>query len=578
MRTLLYGGTVVNVFTDTLEKASVLIENDRIIGVGDYTKADIDITAGDSFEDVSGKFICPGFIDGHIHIESTMLTPANLARVSLPRGTTSIVADPHEIANVCGTDGIKYMLAMSDGIPQNVFIMLPSCVPATPFDEPGATLEAGSLRQFYDRHRVLGLAEMMDYPGVIKDEEQVHEKIKDAFDNNKVVDGHAPMVTGRDLDKYISSGISSDHECTSIEEALEKLSKGQWLMIREGTAARNLQALLPLFEEPYNRRCLLVTDDKHPTDIINDGHIDWIIREAVEAGKSPIVAIRMASLHAAERFGILQRGAVAPGFIADVLVLDDLEKVKVRDVYTNGNKVVDNGKVIDFEDPEVASHTMKAVLNSFYMDEITEEKFRIPMPLDENGKSKASAVARVIGIVPGELLTEELHLEINDIDKESNGIDLDRDILKLAVLERHMDTGHAGLGYIKGIGIKRGAIAASVSHDSHNLIVIGTNDKDMAVAAERVRKLRGGMVAVDDGEIIAEMQLEIAGLMTTADAKTLGEQNLNVRKAANNLGAPEHLEPFMNMAFVSLPVIPDLKMSTQGLVNVNKQERVDLFL
>ncbi len=578
MRTLLYGGTVVNVFTDTLEKASVLIENDRIIGVGDYTKADIDISAGDSFEDVSGKFICPGFIDGHIHIESTMLTPANLARVSLPRGTTSIVADPHEIANVCGTDGIKYMLAMSDGIPQNVFIMLPSCVPATPFDEPGATLEAGSLRQFYDRHRVLGLAEMMDYPGVIKDEEQVHEKIKDAFDNNKVVDGHAPMVTGRDLDKYISSGISSDHECTSIEEALEKLSKGQWLMIREGTAARNLQALLPLFEEPYNRRCLLVTDDKHPTDIINDGHIDWIIREAVEAGKSPIVAIRMASLHAAERFGILQRGAVAPGFIADVLVLDDLEKVKVRDVYTNGNKVVDNGKVIDFEDPEVASHTMKAVLNSFYMDEITEEKFRIPMPLDENGKSKASAVARVIGIVPGELLTEELHLEINDIDKESNGIDLDRDILKLAVLERHMDTGHAGLGYIKGIGIQRGAIAASVSHDSHNLIVIGTNDKDMAVAAERVRKLRGGMVAVDDGEIIAEMQLEIAGLMTTADAKTLGEQNLNVRKAANNLGAPEHLEPFMNMAFVSLPVIPDLKMSTQGLVNVNKQERVDLFL
>ena len=578
MRTLLYGGTVVNVFTDTLEKASVLIENDRIIGVGDYTKADVDISAGDSFEDVSGKFICPGFIDGHIHIESTMLTPANLARVSLPRGTTSIVADPHEIANVCGTDGIKYMLAMSDGIPQNVFIMLPSCVPATPFDEPGATLEAGSLRQFYDRHRVLGLAEMMDYPGVIKDEEQVHEKIKDAFDNNKVVDGHAPMVTGRDLDKYISSGISSDHECTSIEEALEKLSKGQWLMIREGTAARNLQALLPLFEEPYNRRCLLVTDDKHPTDIINDGHIDWIIREAVEAGKSPIVAIRMASLHAAERFGILQRGAVAPGFIADVLVLDDLEKVKVRDVYTNGNKVVDNGKVIDFEDPEVASHTMKAVLNSFYMDEITEEKFRIPMPLDENGKSKASAVARVIGIVPGELLTEELHLEINDIDKESNGIDLDRDILKLAVLERHMDTGHAGLGYIKGIGIKRGAIAASVSHDSHNLIVIGTNDKDMAVAAERVRKLRGGMVAVDDGEIIAEMQLEIAGLMTTADAKTLGEQNLNVRKAANNLGAPEHLEPFMNMAFVSLPVIPDLKMSTQGLVNVNKQERVDLFL
>ncbi len=578
MRTLLYGGTVVNVFTDALEKAAVLIEDDKIIGVGDYTKEDINLEEGDRFEDVSGKFICPGFIDGHIHIESTMLTPANLARVSLPRGTTSIVADPHEIANVCGTDGIKYMLAMSDGIPQNVFLMLPSCVPATPFDESGATLEAGSLKQFYDRHRVLGLAEMMDYPGVIKDAEKVHEKIKDAFDNNRVVDGHAPLVSGKDLDKYIRSGVSSDHECTSFEEALEKLSKGQWLMIREGTAARNLKALLPLFEEPYNRRCLLVTDDKHPTDIINDGHIDWIIREAIEAGKSPITAIRMATLNAAERFRILLRGAVAPGYIADVLVLDDLETVKVRDVYTFGNKVVDNGKVIDFKDPEVASHTMKAVLNSFYMDEVTEEKFRIPMPLDENGKSKASATARVIGIVPGELLTEDLHLEINDIDKESNGIDIERDILKLAVLERHMDTGHAGLGYIKGIGIKHGAIAASVSHDSHNLIVIGTNDKDMAVAAERVRKLRGGMVAADNGEIIAEMQLEIAGLMTTADAKTLGEQNLKVRKAANSLGAPENVEPFMNMGFVSLPVIPKLKMSTQGLVDVNKQERVELFL
>ena len=578
MRTLLYGGSVVNVFTDTLDKVNVLIEDKKIIGVGDYTKEDIDIASGDKFEDVTGKFICPGFIDGHIHIESTMLTPANLARVSLPRGTTTIVADPHEIANVCGTDGIKYMLAKSEGIPQKVFFMLPSCVPATPFDESGAMLGAESLQRFYDRKRVLGLAEMMNYPGVIDDDPEVVQKMKDAFDNNKVVDGHAPMVTGKDLDKYISEGVSSDHECTTLHEALERIKKGQWLMIREGTAARNLEALLPLFEEPYNRRCCLVTDDKHPTDIVNDGHIDFIIREAVAAGKSPLVAIRMASLQAAQRFGILARGAIAPGFIADVLVLDDLDEVKVKDVYTLGNKVVDNGKIIDFEEPEVASHTLKAILNSFYMDEVTADKFHIDMPKDEHGEDKTSATARVIGVIAGQLLTSSLEIEIKDLDKPSNGIDIERDILKLAVIERHMHTGHIGLGYINGIGLKRGAIAASVSHDSHNLIVIGTNDEDMAVAAERVRKLRGGSVVVDNGEVIAEMQLEIAGLMTTVDAETLGEQNMKVRMAAHSLGAPDNVEPFMNMAFVSLPVIPSLKMSTQGLIDVESQERVDLFI
>ena len=560
MKKLLYGGTVINVFTDEIEKANVLIKDGKIIGVGQYTPDEADVV-----EDVTGKYICPGFIDGHIHIESTMLTPTELAKLCLPHGTTAIVADPHEIANVCGVKGIEYMLEASSGIPMNVYFMLPSCVPATPFDESGADLYSEDIKPLYDNPRVVGLAEMMNYPGVLLGDKSVGAKINDAVKLGKTVDGHAPFLSGKDLDKYVSAGISSDHECSDIAEALEKIKKGQKVMIRQGTAARNLVDLLPLFEEPYNRRCLLVTDDRHPADLMNEGHIDNIIRLAVKNGKSPVTAIRMASLQAAEHFGIRYVGAVAPGYRADLLILNDLDTVDIEDVYSGGEKVVYHKETVKFNAPVVREELQKTVLNSFHMKELSLSDFHI----EEKGER-----CRVIEIIPGQLITKEKIAEINW--EENNGIDTGRDILKLAVIERHKNTGHIGLGFISGIGMKSGAIASSVSHDSHNIIVIGTNDNDMVIAANYIRQF-GGNVVVENGKIIAQMSLPIAGLMTDLSGEEIAKANEKVRKTVYNFGVPEEIEPFMNMAFVSLSVIPSIKMTTQGLVDVDKQERISLY-
>ena len=560
MKTLLYGGTVVNVFTGELEKANVLLENEKIIGVGSYTKDD-----ADAVEDVTGKYICPGFIDGHIHIESTMLTPSELARLCVPHGTTAIVADPHEIANVCGVDGIKYMIEASKGIPLNVYFNIPSCVPATPFDEAGAVLEAEDIKPLYQYSEVVGLAEMMNYPGVIFGDPSVHAKINDAITLGKNVDGHAPLLSGKELDKYVSAGIGSDHECSNADEAIEKIRKGQRIMIRQGTAARNLVSLLPLFDDKYKHRCLLVTDDRHPADIMNEGHIDNIIRLAVENGKSAITAIQMATIQAAECFGIKFVGAVAPGYRADLLVLGDLDSVSVEDVYSFGSKVVSNKKMMDFAKPSVDERLGEIVMNSFHVGELSASDFHI---------EEKSSRCRAIEIIPGELITKE---KICEMDwSKNNGIDTDRDILKLAVVERHKNTGHIGLGYICGIGMTKGAIASSVSHDSHNMIVIGTNDEDMATAANYIRRF-GGNVVVEDGKIVAEMALPIAGLMADCNGEDVAEANEKVRRAVYCMGVPETIEPFMNMAFVSLPVIPSLKMTTQGLVDVDKWERVSIY-
>lgn len=561
MKLLLKNAQIVNVFTDRLEEANILIDGEKIIGVGQYKDED-----ADTVRDLSGKIICPGFIDGHIHIESTMLTPPELARVCLPCGTTAIVADPHEIANVCGLSGIVYMLDSSEDLPLSVYIMLPSCVPSTPFDETGAVLEAEELHVLYNHPRVLGLGEMMNYPGVLADDTKVMQKISEAQTLGKLVNGHAPLLSGRGLDKYIAAGISDDHECSTAEEAIERIAKGQHVMIRQGTAAQNLDALLPLFDEPWSRRCMLVTDDRHPADLMKEGHIDNIIRSAVKAGKSPLTAIRMATLQAAEYFGIRNMGAVAPGYIADILVLDNLETVKVRDVYCRGQLAVSNGKVIDLKKAEIRSDIRKTVRNSFYLDELSASDFHIK----PEGRR-----CRVIKIRPSQLLTDEWITEI-DFSRE-NGIDVERDILKLAVIERHLNTGHKGLGFISGAGLKKGAIASSVAHDAHNLIVIGTNDRDMAIAANRIRSMGGGNAVVADGELIAEMPLPEAGLMSDLSAAETAAQNEAVRLAVHALGASDEIEPFMNMAFLSLPVIPYIKMTTLGLVDVDGQKLVPLF-
>lgn len=561
MKTLLKNGTVINVFTDSLVKADVLIENEKIIGVGDYSDSDADVV-----EDLCGKYLSPGFIDGHIHIESTMLTPAELARITLPCGTTSIVADPHEIANVCGIAGIRYMLAASEGIPLNVYFNIPSCVPATQFDESGAELTADTIREFYSYERVLGLAEMMNYPGVIFGDSEVIKKLSDAISLGKHIDGHAPLLSGKELDKYISAGVSTDHECSSAAEAIEKLSKGQWIMIREGTAARNLSALLPLFAEPYNRRCLLVTDDRHPADIAELGHIDNIIRKAIASGVAPTVAIRMATLQAAQCFGLSFLGAIAPAYRADIAILDDLNSVSVCEVYSKGKKVVAGKKTLPFATPDIAEDLKRSVYNSFNTQKIEESTFFIE-PLSER--------CRVIKLIAGEIITDELCETINW--SQNNGIDVERDILKLAVIERHKGTGHKGVGFVKGIGLKKGAIASSVSHDSHNIIVIGANDSDMAIAANLVAK-SGGNAVVCDGNVISHMHLPIAGLMSELSGEQISRDNAEVRNAVYSLGVPNDIEPFMNMAFVSLPVIPALKMTTLGLFDVNNWKLVSLYL
>ncbi|MBP0979084.1 MAG: adenine deaminase [Oscillospiraceae bacterium] len=560
MKRLLYGGTVVNVFTGELEKVDVLIKDEKIIGVGEYNKTEADVV-----EDITGKFLCPGFIDGHIHIESTMLTPYELSKIVLSRGTTAIVADPHEIANVCGVDGIKYMIEASTNIPFSIYFMLPSCVPATPFDESGATLEAKDIKKLYKYPQVLGLAEMMNYPGVIYDSPSVHAKINDAIKLGKLIDGHAPCLLGKELDKYISAGIRSDHECSNISEAIEKIKKGQWIMIRQGTAARNLNNLLGLFEAPYNSRCILVTDDRHPLDLMTEGHIDNIIRLAVKNGKSVITAIQMATIQAAQCFGISYVGAVAPGYRANLVVLNDLNSVDIEDVYYSGEKVVTQKQVKIFDKPKISPKLFETVNNSFHVNKLDKKDFYI------KPKSKK---CRVIEILPGQLITNEKIFEIN-WDKD-NGVDLERDILKLAVIERHKNTGHNGLGFISGIGLKKGAIASSVSHDSHNIIVIGTNDIDMAIAANHIRK-NGGNVVVSDEEVVASLPLPIAGLMTDLSGEKIIDLNKKIRVAVYKLGVSEKIEPFMNMAFVSLSVIPSIKMTTKGLIDVNKQEIVSLY-
>ena len=560
MKTLFKNGNVINVFTGICERADVLVEDNKVIGVGEYSDAD-------KIKDVSGKYICPGFIDSHIHVESSMLSPAEFAKVCVPHGTTSVIADPHEIANVCGKKGIQYMLDASENIPLDVYLMLPSCVPATKYCESGAILEAEDLEEFYSHKRVLGLGEVMNFVGVIYDDENLLNKIKAAQKYNLTVNGHAPLLTGAELDKYIAAGIEDDHECTSADEAKERISKGQKIMIRQGTSARNLRAMLPLFDEPWCRHCMLVTDDKHPADLLNNGHIDDIIRSAVKAGKSAITGIQMATIQAAEHYGLKKIGAIAPGYIADILVLDDLDNISVCDVYKNGVCVSENGQMQNFTVPEINKELEKTVKNSFNLKLLTNEDFYIDCD--------SQKLCNVIGVIKGELLTDKKIINI-DFSK-NNGIDTNSDILKIAVIERHNNTGHIGLGFIQGIGLKEGAIASSVSHDSHNLIIIGTNESDMTLAGNRIREIGGGNVVVKNGEIAAEMPLPIAGLMTDVSAREIADLNEKVRKSVYTLGADKDIEPFMTMAFVGLPVIPHLKLTTNGLIDVNKYEPVPLF-
>lgn len=562
MKTLFKNCRVADVFTDSLYDCDVLTDGENIVGVGSYEESD-----ADSVIDVQKKYVCPGLIDGHIHIESTMMIPARLAEISLPHGTTSIVADPHEIANVAGTAGIDYMLKASENIPLNVYFTLSSCVPATDiFDESGAVLTAEDLLPYYSDRRIVGLAEMMNYPGVIYNDPNVHAKIRDALAHGRVVDGHAPLLSGHELDAYLAAGITSDHECTNLQEALEKLSKGMCIMIRDGSAAQDLAALIRLFDEPYNRRCILATDDRHPTDLIRRGHIDALIRKAVRLGANPIKAVRMASLQAAAYFRIPRLGAIAPGYRADFLILDDLNEFVIHRVYSRGQCAAEYGRVMHFDEPKLNREEFAAVFDSFNVAEVSESDFHIEEKSDR---------VRVIQSHAGSLLTDGI---TESMDWKNNGIDLAADRIKLAVIERHHGTGHRGLGFIRGSGLKTGALASSISHDSHNLIVMGTNEGDMALAANTVIRMGGGIALVQDGSVRARIELPVAGLMSEESAHVMAEKNTSMRNALVEMGVSPNATPIMTLAFISLSVIPHLKMTTKGLVNADRFELTDLYV
>ncbi len=564
---ILKNATFVNVFTDELETGDIAIHNGIIVGIGEYS-----VTEKSNSMDCSGMVISPGFIDGHIHIESSMLAPSEFAAAVIPHGTTAVVTDPHEIANVAGTAGIDYMLESTAGLLLDVYVMLPSCVPATSLDESYEVLGAGQLEQYFGNERVLGLAELMNSFGTIQGDIDIFKKLELAKNYNKLVDGHAPGLKRDELNAYITAGVASDHECSTVMEAMEKLKRGQWIMIREGTAAKNMDALAPLFQEPYCNRCMFVTDDKHPGDLLNYGHMDYLLRKAVSMGADPIQAIKMATKQPAEYFGLRNTGAIAPGYKADLVVLDNLRNMQVKSVFKDGILVAKECKcVVDVRKNdinktlEIQNNLDKSrIYQSFHMKELEPGDFVI--------KGKGTLM-KVIELTPGELLTKERTLPFIE-----PGTDISRDIIKLAVIERHHNTGHIGLGFLKGYGLKNGAVASSISHDSHNLIVAGTNDADMALAANCIRENQGGITIASEGRIVKKLALPIAGLMCEMNAEEVEEVMTFMKNEARLMGVSEEIDPFMTLAFISLPVIPEIRLTTLGLVDVENQTLINPIL
>lgn len=526
----------LNVFSNEFLCGDIAVANGLIAGVGKYD--------GKTEIDVSGKLVLPGFIDAHIHLESSMVTPAEFAKAVVAHGTTTVITDPHEITNVMGIDGVEYMIQASQNLPIDVHFMMPSCVPATEIDESGAELDCKDIDLYLDNKKVLGLAEMMNYVGVINGDKNVLSKIVTSQAHHKKIDGHAPELSGNDLNAYIAAGVYSDHECSTFENALEKLRKGQFIMIREGTAAHNLKALMPLLTQQYYSRCMFATDDKHPSDLLHGGHIDYIVKQALKNGADPIVALKTATHHAARYFLLNNKGAIASGYLADIVVVDNLEDFNVETVFKRG-KLVFDGEVKDFSAPTVDEKLAEKCFDTFHLDSVKPSSFKVDGKLG------------LIGLVGGELLTRNL----GTADK----IDVENDILKIACIERHKGTNHIGVGYVKGYSLKSGAVATSVAHDSHNIITVGCNDDDIAVAVNAIKDSKGGIAVVENGKIKALLELPIAGLMSDEPLTTVNEKLENAKLSAYELGADKSIDPFMTLSFLSLPVIPSLRITTKGV-------------
>jgi adenine deaminase len=466
---------------------------------------------------------------------------------------------------------MEYMMEASEGLPLDVYFVLPSCVPATPFDESGCILLAKDLVNLYQKDRVLGLAEVMDYFGTVQGNSAILEKIKDAKDHGKVVDGHAPGLYGKDLCAYITAGVQSDHECTDMEEAKEKLSLGQWIMIREGTAAKNLDALMGLFQPPYHQRAILVSDDKHPYDLLEYGHIDDMLRRAIRKGADPCIAVKMATYNPAVYFGLKNTGAIAPGYKADIIILSDLNDVKVEKVFKNGRLIIDDNIPAPIREVPIKKELQDKIYHSFHLKELSPEDFLIK----EESDRKDNGYFRIIQFIKNEITTRETRAPLSNGRPEIN---VAEDIIKLAVVERHHETNHIGLGFVHGYGLKKGAIASSVAHDSHNIVVIGTNEKDMAAAANCIRNMQGGWAIISEGEVIAKLPLPIGGLISDYDALTLSQEMKEINAVARKLGVEEGIDPFMTLAFVSLPVIPELRLITTGLIDVRLQKVIPVIV
>jgi adenine deaminase len=552
---LIKNGRVVNVFSAQIERKDVAIFGGRIVGFGDYQAKKI--------VDVKGDFLCPGLIDGHVHIESSMVTIPQFARAVVPNGTTSVIIDPHEIANVMGLRGIRFMAESAKGIPLNVFIMAPSCVPATHMETSGAVLQVKEIRSLLKEPWVIGLAEMMNFPGVICRDPEVLRKIEQA--KGKRIDGHAPLLSGKSLNAYLTAGIRSDHECTTLKEAKEKLANGMWIMIREGSTARNLRDLLPLVIPKNSRRLLFVTDDRHPKELLEEGHINSIVRKAVKWGTDPILAIQMATLNAAEYFRLDDLGAIAPGYRADIITFDHLGGFQIKKVFKDGVLVAEDGKMVS-RPIRISPLLKKGVQSSVRIKDTKSDAFVI---------RSNQPLAKVIQLIPDQIVTKKVLMKM--LLKDGVAFpNIKEDILKIAVMERHRATGNVGLGFVQGFGLKRGAIGSSVAHDSHNLVIVGTNDEDMLETVMAIKKMGGGLAVVSGGKVLASLPLPIAGLMTDGSVPRVNHQLETLLHAAKSLGC-RLPDPFMTLSFISLPVIPELKITDKGLVDVNKFKIVPVF-
>ena len=533
---LLANAKIINVFTGEIEDGNIAICGDRIAGVGDYQAKEV--------VDVGGRYIAPGLINGHIHPESSMLDIGQYARAVVPHGTTSLVTDLHEIANVCGVEGIKYVLERARRLPFNLFLMAPSCVPATNLESSGATLGPEEIRQILSWKECLGLGEVMNFPGVIGGDEAVLKKIE--FARGKIIDGHAPGLGGKDLSAYIAAGIYSDHECVALDEAKEKLRQGMFIMLREGSSEKNLEALLPLVTDKSWPRCMFVVDDRSGADLLRDGDIDAVVRKAIRLGLEPVRAIQLATINTAGYFRREGLGGIAPGYFADLIVLGDLPKLRIDMVFYKGKLVAEEGKPL-FSPPATDQGLTDSVnIKPFNIDRL---------------KPTSGGTEPVIEVVPGQIITRKRMEKIKTIP------DIGRDILKLVVVERHKATGNIGVGLVSGFGLKRGALASSIAHDSHNIIAVGTNDEDIFAAVKEIERLRGGLVAAGGGKVLASLALPVAGLLSDEPLETVVNKLEGLEKVAVELGA-KLPSPFATLSFLALPVIPAIRLTDRGVVEL----------